>query len=65
MLPLFCCDTFGTLPYPRKQKTLKITRIIRVLGLAYLVEPGGTGLIGFKRLYSGALSDIFREIWTW
>ena len=40
-MQIFKSDTFGTLAYPRKQKTLKITRIIRVLGLAYLVEPGG------------------------
>ena len=40
-MQIFKSDTFETIAYPRKQKTLKITRIIRVLGLAYLVGPGG------------------------
>ncbi len=62
-MQIFKSDTFGTIAYPRKQKTLKITRIIRVLGLAYWVEPGGAGLIGVKRLYYGSLSDILRETW--
>ena len=64
-MQIFKSDTFETIAYPRKQKTLKITRIIRVLGLAYLVGPGGVDLIGVKRLYSADLSDILRETWIW
>ena len=62
-MQIFKSDTFETIAYPRKQKTLKITRIIRVLGLAYLVGPGGFEFNCSNIPNNQALGRVFRKSW--